>query len=161
MATKNKAVPTKGLYVAAVISDPQGGTSASNPTNRVSTTPAASRDGIVFPAASYAAATYTTDAFHTPDARGLRLFVDVTTNGGGTTTITVQFFDPASQKWVASTEGSTAALGADATTVFNLYPGIEEDANVSDSNPFSRLWRLSMVVATATMVFSVGAETLG
>jgi hypothetical protein len=161
MATKNKPVPTKGLYVATVLSDPQGGTSDSAPANRVSTTPAISYDGVIFPVASRAAAAYNSGAFFSPDVRGLRLYINLTVVNGGTLTVKVQIFDPASQTWVDFPGATTTALAAVAVTTLTIYPGLAESANVDISDPFSVLWRVVATTATAAVTFGIGGEYLG
>lgn len=118
--------------------------------------------GTIFPSAARAATTYTSDAFENLENVGARFFINITdVTGGGTVTVKVQNFDPASQTWIDVPEAVTTALAAVAGTTLTVYPGIEEDPNVCIAIPLGRKWRLHVTVAVATTTFSIGGDYLG
>lgn len=149
MASKNKLVPTKNLAVLDTSSTTPGNLTGQN---------ADQKNGVILPSAARAAATYTTDEYFAPDVNGLRLYIDITNANGGTVTVTVQGKDPVTGNWVAI--GTSAALNSNATTIFTIAPGVTETANVDIGDPLPVSWRLSVVVGTAIVTFSIGGEYL-
>jgi hypothetical protein len=118
--------------------------------------------GTILDSQSRAAATYTTDPIHNYEAKGLRLFFDLTNVGAGPGTVTakVQVQDPVSGNWVDLAGAVTAALNAVGTTMLTIYPGLTAAANVAVSSPLGLVWRLSVTVATNAVSFSVGGQYL-
>ena len=151
MAAKNKPVPTKGLFVTQA--------SSVVPPN-TPTVQGAQRDGVIFPSASRIVAVYTSDAYFAPDVTGLRLYINVTTNGGGTLVVKVQTFDQASQTWADIPLGTTGSITTDVMGTLTIHTGQIETAGVDVSQPIGVLWRAIATVTAATMVFSVGGEYL-
>lgn len=123
--------------------------------------PVANRDGIVFLVASRAAAEYTSNPYFNPNRLGIRLYVNLTVVNGGTLTVKVQTFDPASQTWVDIPGATTTALAAVAVTTLTLYPGLTETANVDVAVPTGVLFRVVATTATAAVTFGIGGEFLG
>lgn len=123
-------------------------------------------DGVIYPSAARTAATYTSDEMFNPVCKGVRVYIDITADGGGTVTASLQSRDPNSDKWVTITGATTAALAtATQTRTLTLYPGIAAAAGSATTNTevsafLSVSWRVVIVVATATVTFSVGAEYL-
>lgn len=123
-------------------------------------------DGIIFISAARSATTYTSDELFNPNCRGVRIYFDITVDNGGTVTASVQTRDPLTDKWVTITGGTSAAFGSAAQTrTLTIYPGLTAAAGTATTNTevnnfLSTSWRLSIVVATATVTFSVGAEYL-
>lgn len=123
---------------------------------------AAQVPGTIFPSATRAAATYTSDAIHNPNALGVRLYVNVTDDGAsGTVTVELQTKDPVSDTWLRIAGAVTAALTDTAVpSTLIVYPGVTAAANLAVSQPVGTTWRVVAVVATNDVVFSVGAEHL-
>jgi hypothetical protein len=152
MASKNKPVPTQGLFVKD--------TSSTTPGNPVGLN-AAQYDGVIFPVASRAPATYTSNPYFAADVSGVRLYINLTVVNGGTLTVKIQTFDPASQTWVDIPLAVTTALAAVAVTTLTVYPGVTETANQDIANPLGVLWRVSATTGTAAVTFGIGGEYLG
>lgn len=116
--------------------------------------------GSIFESASRVAATYVSDTLHNYEAKGVRLFFDLTNVGAGPGTVTakIQVRDPASGVWVDLAGAVTTALNAVATTMLTVYPGLTVAANVAVSSPLGLEWRVSVTVATNAVVFSIGAQ---
>ena len=144
MANKSALFPTRGL---------SAGNKALDPTVQY--------DGVVFSVASRAAADYASAAYFNPNRLGIRLYINLTVVNGGTLTVKVQTFDPASQTWVDIPLAVTAALAAVAVTTLTLYPGITETANVDVAVPTGVLFRVVATTATAAVTFGIGGEFLG
>lgn len=144
MANKSAYFPTQGL---------SAGNKALDPVDN--------RDGIVFAVASRAAAAYNSGAYFNPNRLGIRLYINLTVVNGGTLTVKVQTFDPASQTWVDIPLAVTAALAAVAVTTLTLYPGITETTNVDVAVPTGVLFRVVATTATAAVTFGIGGEFLG
>jgi hypothetical protein len=144
MANKSAPFPTQNL-------------SAGNKT----LDPVDQRDGIVFLVASRAAAEYVSNPYFNPNRKGIRLYINLTVVNGGTLTVKVQTFDPASQTWVDIPLAVTAALAAVAVTTLTLYPGLTETANVDVAVPTGVLFRVVATTAVAAVTFGIGGEFLG
>ena len=153
MSSKNKPVPTKGLYIAAVTGTPGP--------SMVSASSGGQRDGVILPSLARAVAVYTTDPYFSPDIRGLRLYINVTVNNGGTLVVKIQSFDQSSQTWADFPLATTGNITTDVMGTLTVYPGQTETAGVDVSNAFTDMWRVVATVTTATMTFSIGGEYLG
>jgi hypothetical protein len=122
---------------------------------------ASHRPGTVFPAADRAAATYTSQSYHSVGRKGLQLVIDVNTvTGGSTVTVSVLARDPATGAFVTYSEATTAALNAPGQTVLTLRPGLEEDAGVHVPIAVPMEFKIQAVVATDVVNFSVGGTLL-
>ena len=88
----------------------------------------------------------------------LDLTIDITNANGGTLTVTIVGWDPASGKQF--TILASAGLVANATTVLKVGPALTAAANLvaNDFIPFE--WSVQVVVATATMTFSLGGQQM-
>jgi hypothetical protein len=139
----NAPLPTQGL---------SAGSKALDPT--------AQYDGIVFSVASRAAAAYNTNPYFNPNRLGVRLYINLTVVNGGTLTVKIQNYDPASGTWVDIPGAVTTALAAVAVTTLTVYPGITETANVEQSIPLGVTWRVVATTATAAVTFGIGGEYL-
>lgn len=130
------------------------------PSQNLNLSSTSNKDGTILPSAARIAATYNSNAYSNPSYRGVRIFIDITNANGGNLIAKIQNFDPVSGNWVDLPLAVTAALAANATTSLTVYPGITETANVDVANPLGAQWRVNIVVAAATMTFSVGGEYL-
>lgn len=84
-----------------------------------------------------------------PSCRGVKVVVDISAQGGTpTTTVKIQGKDKASGKYFDLL--TSAALGAVATTVLTLYPGVTTAANVAVSDVLPDTWRVIATVAGST-----------
>ncbi len=148
MANKNAPLPTQGL---------SAGNKASDPTVQY--------DGVVFSVASRAALAYNTNAYFNPNRLGVRLYINLTVVNGGTLTVKIQNFDPASQTWVDIPGAVTSALAAVAVTTLTVYPGVVETlanaAGTTVARPVGDLFRVVATTATAAVTFGIGGEYLG
>jgi hypothetical protein len=118
-------------------------------------------NGVIFPSASRAAATYDSDVMYNPGAKGVRLFIAISDPGAaGTVTVSIQVKDPVTDAFVTITGATSTALAAAATTTLTVFPGITVSANVDLSNHVGPEWRVRAVVAANAVVFSIGADYL-
>jgi hypothetical protein len=118
--------------------------------------------GVIFPSLSRTNATYNSGEMFNPDAKGLRLYIDLTNVGGaGTVTVTVESRDPVTDNWVTLDAGiTTTALAAVATTTLTIYPGVTVVANKIFSAVVATAVRVKAVVGVNAVTFSIGGEWL-
>ena len=123
---------------------------------------AAQVSGTIFPSAARVAATYTSDPIHNPGALGVRLYIDITSDGAaGTVTVEIQTKDPVSDLWKRLTGCVTAALTETGSpNTLTVYPGATVSAGVDLSNQLGPIWRVVAVVAANDVTFSIGADYL-
>lgn len=88
----------------------------------------------------------------------LDLVIDITVPNGGTLTVTIVGIDPASGK--VYTILASAGLVAGATTVLRVGPALTAAANLVANDFIPLLWGVQVVVATASMTFSLGASQM-
>jgi hypothetical protein len=119
-------------------------------------------NGVIFPSAARAAATYTSDPIHNPGALGVRLFIAITDDGAaGTVTTEIQVKDPVSDTWKRLTGAVTTALTESGSPNYlTIYPGVTAAANIDVSTPLGPEWRVVAVVAANDVTFSIGAHYL-
>ena len=122
--------------------------------------PVVQYDGVVFSVASRAAAAYNTNPYFNPNRLGVRLYINLTVVNGGTLTVKIQNFDPASQTWVDLTGAVTTALAAVAVTRLTVYPAVTPAANFDVSTTLGTTWRVVATTATAAVTFGIGGEYL-
>lgn len=144
MANKSALLPTQGL---------SAGNKAVDPTIQY--------DGVVFSVASRAALAYNSNAYHNPNRLGIRLYINLTVVNGGTLTVKVQNFDPASQTWVDIPGAVTTALAAVAVTTLVVYPGVTETGNFDVATPVGVMFRVVATTASAAVTFGIGGEFIG
>jgi hypothetical protein len=90
------------------------------------------------------------------DARGVKVFVNLTSAGTGSITVAVQAKDPASGAYV--TLLASAAIVANGLTLLTVYPGLPATANVSANDVLPRQWRVAVTAGNANpMNYTVGA----
>lgn len=102
--------------------------------------------------------TQTTADMANADARGVKVFVNVSANAGGLGSITasIQIKDPGSGTY--ATPLSSAAIVATGFTVLTIYPGLAATANVTANDCLPRQWRIQVVANNANPVsYTVGA----
>lgn len=122
--------------------------------------------GIIFPSLARAVGVFTSAEIFNPGAKGVRLFVDVTVDNGGSVTVKLQTKDPFTDKFVDVVGATTAAIaGATQTLTLTVYPGVTAAAGSAStsslaSNFVDLSWRVIATVATATVTFSVGGVHL-
>lgn len=93
--------------------------------------------------------------------RGIKLVIDLTAIAGGapTLTVTIRGRDKVSGK--TYTILASAALGAVATTVLTVYPGIAPTANVAANDILPTTWDVQAVIAGAgTITATIGAALM-
>jgi len=97
---------------------------------------------------------------HTLYAAGkfLNLVIDITNANGGNLTATIVGLDPVSGKSYPVLV--SAALAANATTVLKVGPGLTAVANLTANDFLPFTWSAQIVVAVATMTFSIGAQMM-
>jgi hypothetical protein len=119
-------------------------------------------EGVIFPSLSRTNATYNSGEMFNPDAKGLRLYIDLTSVGGaGTVTVTVETRDPVTDNWVSlDATITTTALAAVATTTLTIYPGVTVVANKIFSAVVGTACRVKAVVGANAVTFSIGGEWL-
>lgn len=96
----------------------------------------------------------------TYDARGVRVFIEVTVDGAAASVVpTIEVKDPVSGVYTAILTG--AAIAAVGHTILTVCPGITVVAGVSLSVPIGKVWRLKMTHADADAItYSAGYSTL-
>ena len=91
--------------------------------------------------------------------RGLIVVLDMTTVGTGSVTLTIQGKDTASGKYYTLLAG--AAVVANSTNVYTVYPGVAATANVSANSPLPRTWRVITTANNANpCTYTVGASVI-
>lgn len=115
--------------------------------------------------ATAATGTQTTSDVESKLGRGVIVFIDVTTAGGGGETITpaIQFKDPGSAKYVTVTAFGTQT--ATATYLYTLYPGGAETAAVGSHEVqalvLPKTWRVVVThSASAAWTYTIGYSLL-
>ena len=86
--------------------------------------------------------------------RGIVVYIDVITAGGGDVTVTVQRKSPVSTDEYEDL-GASAAVSAEGLTTLTIYPGIGETANVSISDVIGAMFRINAAVS-GTITYSIG-----
>jgi hypothetical protein len=122
-------------------------------------------DGIIFASAARIQATYTSDEIYNPNCKGIRLYFSSADAGAGTATVQVQVRDPNSDNWVNILTGVSPAWTGNQSRTLTIYPGLPAVAGIATTNTtandfVSTSWRITVVVGTATLTFSIGAEHL-
>lgn len=108
-----------------------------------------------------ATATQTSADFANPNARGVKVVLDVTVNAGGagSVTVTIQGKDKASGKYFTLLAG--AAVVTVVTNVYTVFPGAPVAANVSANDQLPEVWRIVVTANNANPVtYTVGAALL-
>ena len=131
------------------------------------------RDGTIFKAfvrdqtgasGGSASGAYTSDWFQNPAAKGVRLFINISTGAAtGTTTVKIQVQDPGNPTAAWDLSGATTAALAGNTTgaVLTVYPNLTQTgANTFVQNALGSRWRVVATQALAPATFSVGADYL-
>lgn len=127
------------------------------------TSGAIAANGILFPSASRAVATYNSVEHYNPFARGIRIFTTNDAAGGGTATVKIQVRTPASGAFTDLTGATTAALGAVTGSILTVYPGltgIANNAGIEVNQHLGLIWRAVLTIGTATVTCSVEADYL-
>ena len=124
------------------------------------------KEGVIFPSAARTATTYDSDPMLNTSARGVRIYCDITADNGGSVIVVLQTKDPVSGQWVSVGNGSSATWATAAQTrSLTLYPGLltangTATTDTVGNGVLGTLWRVHLIVGTATVTFSVGAEYL-
>lgn len=91
--------------------------------------------------------------------RGVKVVLDMTNAGTGSVTLTIQGKDAASGKYCTLLAG--AAVVANSTNVYEVYPGITAAANSSASLTLPRTWRVITTANNANATsYTVGASVI-
>jgi hypothetical protein len=94
-----------------------------------------------------------------PNARGVKVVLDMTNVGTGSVTLTIQGKDAASGKYY--TILASAAIVTNSTNVYTVYPGITAAANISASDVLPAKWRIKITANNANpTTFTIGASVL-
>ena len=113
-----------------------------------------------FASTSRAAAAYNSDDLApAADIRGVRCFIDVTVDGGGTVDFKLQGKSPQGD-YYDITGAAAAQLGAVGNEELTVYPGIGETANEAVSDVMPGEFRGVLTVGVAAMTASVEVEYL-
>jgi hypothetical protein len=113
----------------------------------------------LLPSLSRAANTYTSDLQDNSGAfAGIYVFAKVTVPNGGSVTVTVQGYDETTGTYFDLLVG--AAISTATTQVLLVYPGVTKVTNLIDDRPLPMKYRVSCVVATAAVTFSVSAQLI-
>jgi len=122
--------------------------------------------GIIFPSLSRTNATYNSDDLFNPCAKGVRLFIDITSVGGaGTLVVKIQCKDPLTDNYVDITTATSVSFTATGTRTLTVYPGITAavggaNGSTEASQFISSQWRVVATVGTNAVTFSIGADYL-
>lgn len=130
-----------------------------------------SPDGVIFVSASRTDGAYTSDEMYNASARGVRVYIKVTSAGVGNVTTKIQTRDPNTDTWVDLKGATTGAMATAETLTLTVYPGIAAAAgNATTSTEVNNIlgtaWRIVSTVAASAgdsdlgVTFSVGAEYL-
>ena len=91
------------------------------------------------------------------NARGIDIVVDVTSVGTGSITMTLNYKDPASGKYITLLSG--AAITTNSTNVYRLYPGLTASANATANDILPRTFQIVITANNANPVtYSVGCS---
>jgi len=91
--------------------------------------------------------------------RGVKVWVNTTTIGTGSITVTIQGKDPGSG--VYTTLLASAAIVTNTTGVYTVYPGLPATANVSANDILPRQWRIAVVANNANPAnYTIGASLI-
>lgn len=122
--------------------------------------------GIIYAEAARIQATYTSDELYNPAAKGVRLYFNSNDAAStGTALIQIQTRDPNSDAWVPILVGVSPAWTKTQARTLTLYPGLTAVAGTATTDTVANgilgvSWRITVVVGTATLTFSIGAEYL-
>lgn len=98
------------------------------------------------------------------DARGVRLYLDVSAASGTTPTLDckVQGKDPVTGDYVDLPGAAFAQKTAAGSDDLTVYPGIAETANETVSDVLGKTWRVTCAIAgtSPSFTFSIGAGYL-
>ncbi len=124
----------------------------------------------LFASADRAPATYTAEAYLSPDAGGALFYINYTAEGGASSTLDakLQYYDAGEQAWDDLTDSAGNAIAfAQFTGVgedsLKVYPGLTEKLTTTNrqyNGPLPRRLRLSATVGTTNVTFSAGFENL-
>jgi hypothetical protein len=150
MPVKSAPVPTAGLSAGNKALDP-----------------VVQYDGVIFASAArtVASSPYNSAEMNASGWLGVKLYINVSNANGGTLTVKVQNFDPASQTWIDLALATTAGLTGTQAYELVVYPGnVETAGTATTSSIIDQVlpvrWRVVATVGTATMTFSIGADYL-
>lgn len=89
------------------------------------------------------------------NAKGVHIYLNVSSAGTGSITIAIEEKDPVSGTYVALLTG--AAVTTDGITVYKVYPGVTVAANAAVSDIIPRTWRVTVTHNNANSItYSVG-----
>lgn len=120
---------------------------------------------IIFPSAARPASVNSNDIRTPRNAKGVRLYLDITANSGTAETLDIklQMKDTLTGNYHDMTGAAFAQKTATGTDELVIYPSIGETANKAVSDVLTRTWRLVYTLggsATPTFTFQVNAEYL-
>lgn len=105
---------------------------------------------------------YDSEDFENKYARGVTLFLNITTADGTNETldVKVQAKDPVSGEYIDILNESFAQKTATGTSMITIFPGLVETANVAVSGAMPRTWRVRATVGSTnsdgSFTFSMG-----
>lgn len=144
------------------------------PSPRPSSAAAASSsnvDGEIIPSAARGNGAVTSDEMYNASARGVRLYIKISSVGVGDVTTKIQVKDPVTDTFVDLVGATTAAMNANETLSLTVYPGITAAAGTASTSTtvnsvLGTTWRVVSTVANATgdsdttVTFQVSGEYL-
>ena len=92
------------------------------------------------------------------NARGLKVFINVTAFSGTSITFKIQGKDPVSGVYFDMLTGT--AITATGTQLLTIYPGLTAVANTTATDVLPRTWRLSWAISSATVTATAGGIVL-
>lgn len=109
--------------------------------------------------AAGATTTQTSAAQINPNARGIKVVLNMTSAGTGSVTLAIQYQDTASGVWITLLTG--AAVTTTSTNVYDVYPGRTAVANVTANDVLPRNWRVQVTANNANpTTYTVGANLI-
>jgi hypothetical protein len=92
------------------------------------------------------------------NGRGVKVFLNITANAGGSITFTIQGKDPVSGLYFTLLAGASQA--STGTVMMSVYPGLTASTNITANDVLPRTWRLQWTIAGATVTATAGGMVL-
>lgn len=99
-------------------------------------------------------AAFTGSDLYNDGYRGIKVFIVVNSVSGGNVTVTLEEKAPVADVDVYNTILASSSLTTTGLTVLEVYPGVTEVANLSESTTLPPTWRIT-TAAGATIDYSI------
>src|SRR5262245_30686819 len=128
-------------------------------TRRRKALPTKATGTVGLPAFTAVTTTQTSNDFVNNTASGVKVFLNMTTVGTGSVTLTIQGKDKASGTYYTILSG--AAVTTNSFNVYSVFPGATVTANVSANDFLPEVWRILVTANNANpTTYTVGATFL-